>query len=178
MMSSCGTYPSTERNVRRLEYKSAPSKQTPPDVGGVPPRPDETADEGHTARWQRAMESYFSSRIADLGTPAWGEACLPLGKNSGRASECPRMRVIERPCFARVVDVCRVEGRAVGRRALVTGGTGSLGTAMTRRLLEDGHGVAVTCVHDEEVERLRADLGDAGSSLVVVKADVTDEGSV
>ena len=66
----------------------------------------------------------------------------------------------------------------MGRRALVTGGTGALGTAVTRRLLEDGHGVAVTCVHDEEVERLRTDLGDAGSSVVVVKADVTDEGSV
>jgi nucleoside-diphosphate-sugar epimerase len=32
----------------------------------------------------------------------------------------------------------------MGRRALVTGGIGALGTAVTRRLLEDGHRVAVT----------------------------------
>jgi NAD(P)-dependent dehydrogenase (short-subunit alcohol dehydrogenase family) len=66
----------------------------------------------------------------------------------------------------------------VGRVAVVTGGTGALGGAVTRRLLQDGHRVATTCVHDEEVERLGADLGDVGSNLVVVKADVTDESSV
>jgi NAD(P)-dependent dehydrogenase (short-subunit alcohol dehydrogenase family) len=66
----------------------------------------------------------------------------------------------------------------LGRVALVTGGTGALGGAVTRRLLEDGHRVAVTCVHDGEVESLRAELGEAGSGLVVVKADVTDERSV
>jgi NAD(P)-dependent dehydrogenase (short-subunit alcohol dehydrogenase family) len=69
-------------------------------------------------------------------------------------------------------------GVTLGRVALVTGGTGALGGAVTRRLLEDGHRVAVTCVHEGEVKSLRAELGEAGSDLVVVKADVTDEGSV
>src|SRR5215211_4802931 len=66
----------------------------------------------------------------------------------------------------------------MGRVALVTGGTGALGGAVTRRLLEDGHGVATTCVHDDQVKSLRAELGNLGSGLVVVKTDVTDESSV
>src|SRR5918994_2617179 len=66
----------------------------------------------------------------------------------------------------------------MGRRAVVTGGTGALGTAVTRRLLEDGHRVAVTCRHQRETEALRAALGDLDRNLAVVEADVTDEGSV
>ena len=66
----------------------------------------------------------------------------------------------------------------MSRVTLVTGGTGALGGAVTRRLLEDGHRVAVTCVHEGEVENPSADLGEAAWGLVVVKAHVTDEGSV
>ena len=39
----------------------------------------------------------------------------------------------------------------MGRRVFVTGGTGALGSAVTKRLLEDGHRVAVTCRHETEV---------------------------
>jgi NAD(P)-dependent dehydrogenase (short-subunit alcohol dehydrogenase family) len=66
----------------------------------------------------------------------------------------------------------------MARVALVTGGTGALGVAVTRRLLEDGCRVAVTCTRDEAVESLRAELGETGAGLMVVAADVTDEASV
>jgi NAD(P)-dependent dehydrogenase (short-subunit alcohol dehydrogenase family) len=66
----------------------------------------------------------------------------------------------------------------MARVALVTGGTGALGGAVTRRLLEDGRRVAVTCRHQEEVDNLRADLGELAAGLVVIKADVTDDASV
>jgi NAD(P)-dependent dehydrogenase (short-subunit alcohol dehydrogenase family) len=65
----------------------------------------------------------------------------------------------------------------VGRVALVTGGTGALGSAVTRRLLEDGHRVAATHTHDADVESLTAGIADAASRLVMVQADVTDEES-
>src|SRR5262245_1354331 len=66
----------------------------------------------------------------------------------------------------------------MGRRVFVTGGTGALGSAVTQRLLEDGHRVAVTCRRDAEVDALRAGLGDLGANLAVIAADVTDEESV
>jgi NAD(P)-dependent dehydrogenase (short-subunit alcohol dehydrogenase family) len=66
----------------------------------------------------------------------------------------------------------------MGRRALVTGGTGALGSAVTRRLLQDGHRVAVTCRQEQETDELRAELGDLNQDLSVVEADVTDEDSV
>jgi NAD(P)-dependent dehydrogenase (short-subunit alcohol dehydrogenase family) len=66
----------------------------------------------------------------------------------------------------------------MGRVALVTGGTGALGGAVTRRLLEDGCRVAVTCVHDQPVRSLRAELGEMAAGLLVVEADVTNEASV
>lgn len=65
----------------------------------------------------------------------------------------------------------------MARRVFVTGGTGALGSAVTRRLLEDGHRVAVTCRHEKEVADLRAAIGDLDANLAVIEADVTDEGS-
>ena len=66
----------------------------------------------------------------------------------------------------------------MGRRVFVTGGTGALGSAVTQRLLEDGHRVAVTCRRDAEVDALRTGLGDLDANLAVIAADVTDEESV
>src|SRR4029450_11294729 len=63
------------------------------------------------------------------------------------------------------------------RRVFVTGGTGALGSAVTRRLLEDGHRVAVTCRHEAEVTDLRSALGDLDPNLAVIEADVTDDDS-
>ena len=60
------------------------------------------------------------------------------------------------------------------RTVLITGGTGALGKAVTRRFVEDGYRVAVTLRGAQEVEGL-ADLSDR---VTGVEADVTDEGSV
>ena len=61
------------------------------------------------------------------------------------------------------------------RTILVTGGTGALGSAITERLMEQGHRVAVTWVMEAEAERL---AGNVGASLKLLRADVTDEGSI
>ncbi|MDQ3953253.1 MAG: SDR family oxidoreductase [Actinomycetota bacterium] len=58
------------------------------------------------------------------------------------------------------------------RRILVTGGTGALGTAVTRRFLEDGHHVAVSWVVEEEADRTRHELADFGD-LFLFSADLT-----
>lgn len=58
------------------------------------------------------------------------------------------------------------------RRMLVTGGTGALGTSVTRRLLGDGHQVAVTWVVEEEADRTWRELAELGD-LFLVRADLT-----
>jgi NAD(P)-dependent dehydrogenase (short-subunit alcohol dehydrogenase family) len=63
-------------------------------------------------------------------------------------------------------------------QVLITGGTGALGSATTRRFLEDGHRVAVTCRHQQETERLIRELGPLQAQLIAVEADVTNETSV
>ena len=64
------------------------------------------------------------------------------------------------------------------RSLLITGGTGALGGAVTRRFLEDGHHVATTCHSDAESEKLLASLGPLGDKLELIRTDVTDESSV
>jgi NAD(P)-dependent dehydrogenase (short-subunit alcohol dehydrogenase family) len=65
------------------------------------------------------------------------------------------------------------------RAVLLTGGTGALGTAVTRRFLEDGHRVAATWLAGRESkDALIAELGHLSESLVMVKTDVTDPVSV
>lgn len=63
-----------------------------------------------------------------------------------------------------------------GRVALVTGGTGALGQAVTLRLLADGAVVAVPYISEAERDALRSRTG-AGERerLLLVRADVTDE---
>ena len=63
------------------------------------------------------------------------------------------------------------------RTVLVTGGTGALGTAVTQRLLADGHRVAATWLVKEQAEALRGYIGPT-ERLVLVEADATDPGSV
>ncbi len=60
---------------------------------------------------------------------------------------------------------------------LVAGGTGALGAAVLRDLLDAGHRVAATWVEDRERERVEADLGD-DASLTLVKADLMDPEAV
>jgi NAD(P)-dependent dehydrogenase (short-subunit alcohol dehydrogenase family) len=69
---------------------------------------------------------------------------------------------------------------AVGevRTVLITGGTGALGSAVTKRFLADGHRVATTFVVEQERDVLLADLGSGADELLMVGADVTDEDEV
>ena len=69
------------------------------------------------------------------------------------------------------------------KTAVITGGTGGLGTAVTTRLLADGWHVVVPWVHEHELERLiehdhlslvRADLFDPGAVSEIVTAAAGD----
>lgn len=74
----------------------------------------------------------------------------------------------------------------MGRTAIVTGGTGGLGSAVTRALLDDGWRAVVPWVAERELERvgeherlslLRADLFDEGSVDDVVSVAAGDPGA-
>jgi NAD(P)-dependent dehydrogenase (short-subunit alcohol dehydrogenase family) len=64
----------------------------------------------------------------------------------------------------------------VTRTTLITGGTGALGSVVTRRFLADGHRVAATWAHERGRDSLLEQLGSWQPLLV--KADVTDPRSV
>lgn len=65
------------------------------------------------------------------------------------------------------------------RTALVTGGTGALGGAVTKRLLDDGYRVAATWAVKEEAEALSKELGGPDHDrLMLVETDVTDPESI
>jgi NAD(P)-dependent dehydrogenase (short-subunit alcohol dehydrogenase family) len=59
------------------------------------------------------------------------------------------------------------------RTAIITGGTGGLGSAVVARLLEDGWRVVVPWVAEAELERL-----EAHERLVLVEADLFDPNAV
>lgn len=59
--------------------------------------------------------------------------------------------------------------------ALVAGGTGGLGRAVSLAFLEEGARVVVTYRRQEEFDRLASEAGAAGSRLEGLPADVTDE---
>lgn len=63
------------------------------------------------------------------------------------------------------------------RMVLVTGGTGALGTSVTRRLLNDGHEVAVSWIVEDEADRTRRDLAEF-ADLLLVRADLSRPGDV
>ena len=66
-----------------------------------------------------------------------------------------------------------------GKVAVVTGGTGALGQAITRRLLAGGSVVAVPFVVPAEAEALRASLPAAGrAQLHAIPADVADPAAI
>ncbi|MEA2460554.1 MAG: hypothetical protein QOH90_731 [Actinomycetota bacterium] len=60
------------------------------------------------------------------------------------------------------------------RTAVITGGTGALGTAVTERFLDDGYRVVATWVVKEEAEALREHLGERDGRLSLIECDVTD----
>lgn len=63
------------------------------------------------------------------------------------------------------------------RVAVVTGGTGALGQAIVRRLLDDGCALAVPYIVDDEQKRLAASL-PAGAPVTLERCDLTDDGAV
>lgn len=62
------------------------------------------------------------------------------------------------------------------KTVLITGGTGALGGAVTRRFVEDGHRVATTWIIESERDALRSNV--ATERILLVRADVTDPDSV
>jgi NAD(P)-dependent dehydrogenase (short-subunit alcohol dehydrogenase family) len=62
--------------------------------------------------------------------------------------------------------------------ALVAGGTGGLGHAVSLAFLDDGAKVVVTYRDQKELDALKRQAGGNGSSLEGYMVDVTDEGSV
>jgi NAD(P)-dependent dehydrogenase (short-subunit alcohol dehydrogenase family) len=67
------------------------------------------------------------------------------------------------------------EQMAQRKTALVTGGTGGLGSAVTARLLADGWRVVVPWIVDIELDRLSAHRGNP--DLVLLEADLFDQAS-
>ena len=66
-----------------------------------------------------------------------------------------------------------------GRVAIVTGGTGALGQAITANLLESGATVAIPYAVAEERAALEAQLApDRRARLLAIPADVTDEAAL
>jgi NAD(P)-dependent dehydrogenase (short-subunit alcohol dehydrogenase family) len=63
-----------------------------------------------------------------------------------------------------------------GRVAIVTGGTGALGSAVVARFLEEGAALHVTYLHEQQVGPFKQRLGEANVTLH--KADLTDEQAV
>jgi NAD(P)-dependent dehydrogenase (short-subunit alcohol dehydrogenase family) len=68
--------------------------------------------------------------------------------------------------------------RFSGKLALVAGGTGGLGHAVSLAFLDDGAKVVVTYRDQKELDALKREAGGNGSSLEGYMVDVTDEGSV
>ncbi len=65
-----------------------------------------------------------------------------------------------------------------GKVALITGGTGALGRAVTAALVQAGASVVVTYIVEREVPECKECLGPRGDAPVFLKADVTVESEV
>ncbi len=71
-----------------------------------------------------------------------------------------------------------MDQRFLGKVAVIAGGTGGLGRAVSRAFLAAGARVIATYRNQNEFDTLKADAGAAGSSLAGWKVDVTDENDV
>jgi len=68
--------------------------------------------------------------------------------------------------------------RLTGQVALITGGTGALGRAVTAAFVQAGASAAVTFILDREIPECKACLGARADAPVFLKADVTVENQV
>ena len=64
-------------------------------------------------------------------------------------------------------------GRLDGKVALVTGGSGGIGSATLRRFVEEGASVVCTDIDDEAGEKLVAELASTGGAARYLHCDVT-----
>ena len=71
-----------------------------------------------------------------------------------------------------------MSGRFSDQVALVAGGTGALGRAVSLAFLEEGATVGVTYERQEGFDVLRKAAGDKGSRLIGERVDVTNQGAV
>lgn len=62
--------------------------------------------------------------------------------------------------------------------AVVTGGSGVLGSGFCKALAQNGYKVAIVALHNEASEQLAAEINLAGGVALAVAADVTDKASV
>jgi acetoacetyl-CoA reductase len=60
-----------------------------------------------------------------------------------------------------------------GKVALVTGGTGGIGTAICTTLAKAGCRVVATYVHEEHAQEWKKQMADAGHDVAIVKCDVS-----
>lgn len=65
-----------------------------------------------------------------------------------------------------------------GKGALVAGGTGGLGKAVSLAFLKAGAKVAVTYVKEEELAALQSAAGEHAASLTAYRVDITDDPAV
>jgi NAD(P)-dependent dehydrogenase (short-subunit alcohol dehydrogenase family) len=71
-----------------------------------------------------------------------------------------------------------MSGRFSGQVALVAGGTGALGRAVSLAFLEEGAAVAVTYQKADELELLKKEAGSAATRIEAFSADVTSDSDV
>ena len=64
------------------------------------------------------------------------------------------------------------------RKVLITGGTGILGSAVTKNYMEQGDNVAVTYLFDNEVDRFKEDNPEICEDVTFLFANVTEEEEV
>jgi NAD(P)-dependent dehydrogenase (short-subunit alcohol dehydrogenase family) len=64
------------------------------------------------------------------------------------------------------------------RVAVITGGTGALGRAVSRLFVAEGARVAVPYRNDEDAQALRAELGARADALLTERVDATDDAAL
>lgn len=119
----------------------------------------------------RAIQAFYRSRgaVCDEGvSPEMGQAAVALAERVAVLVETPQPGA--EPDVA--PDVVSKKQISKPPTVLVIGGTGFIGSALVRKLLEEGHGVRVLA----RSPGAAADLADLGAELV--KGDFTDSQAV